>query len=54
MTRAASSDRIEVKPTNNIYTALAVVAVLVNLITFILIFMRWSAVFGANQNLFKP
>ncbi|MDP9174297.1 MAG: hypothetical protein M3O30_10595 [Planctomycetota bacterium] len=53
MTRTASGDRIEVPPTNNIYTVLAVIAVLVNLIAFVLIFLRWTAVFGEKSNLFQ-
>lgn len=52
MSRAASGDVVVVKPSNNVYTALAVVAVLVNIICFVIIFLRYSAVFGDKANLF--
>ena len=40
-----SSDAIVVKPTNNVYTVLAVVAFLVELLAFIVMFMKAKAVF---------
>ena len=40
MSRAASGDRVTVKPTNNIYTALLGAAVMVALVGVILVFMR--------------
>jgi hypothetical protein len=53
MSRIATGDRpVIVKPTNNVYTVLAAVAVLVNLICFLLILMRYTTVFGSAANLF--
>jgi hypothetical protein len=54
MSRAATGDIVVAKPTSNIYTVLAIVATLVNLISFLLIFMRYTAVFGEAKNLFQP
>jgi hypothetical protein len=42
------------KPSNNVYTVLAVVATLVNIICFLLLVVRFTAVFGASANLFSP
>jgi hypothetical protein len=54
MSRIATGDRpVIVKPTNNVYTVLAAVALLVNIICFLLILQRFTAVFGANANLFS-
>jgi hypothetical protein len=54
MSRIATGDRpVIVKPTNNVYTVLVAVAMLVNVICFLLILMRYAAVFGANTNLFS-
>jgi hypothetical protein len=53
MSRIATGDRIIVRPTNNVYTILAIIAVLVNVICFVLILMRYSAVFGDKANLFQ-
>lgn len=55
MSRIATGDRpVIVKPTNNIYTALVAVGLLVNAICFVLVWLRFSAVFGAAANLFSP
>jgi hypothetical protein len=43
MSRIASGDRIEVAPSNNIYTVLAGVAALAVLIGFIVLVMRGMA-----------
>ena len=40
-----SSDAIVVRPTNNVYTVLAVVAFLLELIAFIALFMKAREVF---------
>ena len=40
-----SSDAIVVRPTNNVYTVLAIVAFLVELLAFIAMFMKAKAVF---------
>jgi hypothetical protein len=53
MSRIATGDRILVKPTNNVYTVLALVALLVNVICFLLILMRYTTVFGDHANLFQ-
>jgi len=54
MSRIATGDRpIIVKPSNNVYTVLVAVAVLVNIICFLVIFMRFLAVFGSNANMFS-
>jgi len=52
MSRAATGDVVVVKPTNNVYTVLALIGVLVNLIGFILLVMRYLAVFGDQSNIF--
>jgi hypothetical protein len=52
MSRAATGDQVIVKPTNNVYTVLAIVGTLVNLAGFLVIFLRYTAVFGANASLF--
>jgi hypothetical protein len=55
MSRIATGDRpVIVKPTNNVYTVLVAVATLVNIICFLLILMRYTAVFGSGANLFSP
>jgi hypothetical protein len=55
MSRIATGDRpVIVKPSNNVYTVLVAVAVLVNIICFLVIFMRFLAVFGDKANLFSP
>lgn len=41
-----------VRPTNNIYTVLTVIATLVNIIGFIIIFSHYSVIFGPSANLF--
>jgi hypothetical protein len=53
MSRAATGDVVVVKPTNNVYTVLAIVATLVNIIGFILLFLRYSTVFGSTTNIFQ-
>jgi hypothetical protein len=55
MSRIATGDRpLVMKPSNNVYTVLAVVATLVNIICFLLLVVRFTAVFGASANLFSP
>ena len=53
MSRAAAGDVRFVPPTNNVYTVLAVVATLANLIGFILICVKYAAVFGSSSSLFQ-
>ncbi len=52
MSRAATGDQVIVKPTNNIYTVLAIVGTLVNLGGFLVILLRYTAVFGDKASLF--
>ena len=47
MTRMAS-DAIVVRPTNNVYTVLVIVAFLLELAAFLMMFMRAGTVFGGN------
>ena len=55
MSRIATGDRpLIVKPSNNVYTVLALVATLVNIICFLLLYLRFAAVFGDKANLFSP
>jgi hypothetical protein len=54
MSRIATGDRpLIVKPSNNVYTVLALVATLVNIICFLLLLLRFTAVFGDKANLFS-
>jgi hypothetical protein len=54
MSRIATGDRpLIVKPSNNVYTVLALVATLVNIICFLLLLLQFKAVFGASANLFS-
>jgi hypothetical protein len=54
MSRIATDRPVIVKPTNNVYTVLVAVAVLVNIICFLVIFMRFFSVFGDKANMFSP
>jgi hypothetical protein len=53
MTRASSGDVVIVKPKTNVYTVLVIIATLVNLVGFALLFVRYTQVFGSNANLFQ-
>ena len=44
MSRIAGGDRIEVKPSNNVYTALAAVGMLAVILAIIVLFVRASTV----------
>jgi hypothetical protein len=46
MSRAGGPDQIVVRPTNNVYTALVVVCVVVELVGIIALFLRHDTVFG--------
>jgi hypothetical protein len=55
MSRAPAAGEVQyVKPTSNIYTVLVIIAVLVNILGFVLLYMRWASVFGDKANLFAP
>jgi hypothetical protein len=53
MSRASTGDQVFVKPSNNVYTVLAIVGTLVNILGFLIIMMRFTAVFGDKANLFQ-
>jgi len=46
MSRIGSGEQIQVKPTNNVYTALAAAAVIAQIIAFVVIMMRANDVGG--------
>jgi hypothetical protein len=52
MSRAAAGDVIEVKPTPNVYTALVVIALLAELIAFIVLFSKAGEIFVDGARLF--
>ena len=52
MSRAGGPEQIVVRPTNNIYTALVVVCVIVEVVGLIVLFMRHNEVF-TEGNLFS-
>ena len=45
-------DTVNVKPTNNVYTALSGVGVIATLIALILIIVKWSQLNGGYEPLF--
>lgn len=47
MTRV-TSDAIVVRPTNNVYTVLVIVAFLLELAAFVVLYMRASYLFGGS------
>jgi hypothetical protein len=47
MSRSGAGDVVVVKPTNNVYTVMVIVATLVQLLAFMVIFVRFHTVFGA-------
>ena len=53
MSRAGNVDIVTVRPTNNIYTVLALIALVVTLAAFITLYMRASTIFGPNGGLFS-
>ena len=46
MSRIASGEQIQVKPTNNVYTALAAAAVIAQIIAFVVMYMRAEEIGG--------
>ncbi len=48
MARAAATSQIEITPTNNIYTVLAIVAVVLQIAALVALFMRHNTLFGTN------
>ncbi len=53
MSRIATGDRVTLAPSNNIYTVLAVIGTIFNIIGFVIIFLRFTATFGTKLNLFS-
>jgi hypothetical protein len=47
MSRMGAGDVVVVKPANNVYTVMVIVATLVQLLAFLVIFVRFHSVFGA-------
>jgi len=47
MSRASAGDVIVIKPQNNVYTIMAIVATVVQLLTFMVIFIRYKSEFGS-------
>ena len=52
MSRAGGPEQIIVRPTNNVYTALVVVCVIVEIVGLIVLFMRHKTLFGPDVGLF--
>jgi len=48
MSRAGNVDVVTVRPTNNIYTVLTVIALVITLATFITLFVKAGTLFGAG------
>lgn len=48
MSRAASGDTVVIKPSNNVYTALVVIATVVVILGLIVLFTRANAIFGTG------
>jgi hypothetical protein len=46
MSRVGTGDTVYVKPTNNIYTALAAAAVVINILGLIFMFLRAASIFN--------
>ena len=46
MSRAVTGDTVTVKPTNNIYTALAGVALVIVILGLVVVYMRANTLFG--------
>jgi hypothetical protein len=53
MSRTATGDVVTVKPTNNIYTALVGIAILIELIGVAALIMRATEIFQGGKGLFS-
>jgi hypothetical protein len=53
MSRVAAGDVIEIKPRNNMYTALVAIALLAELIAFIALYVRAGEIFVDGKGLFN-
>jgi hypothetical protein len=48
MSRAGASDVVVVKPANNVYTVMVIVATLVQLLALMVVVMRFKSAFGGQ------
>ena len=48
MSRVAAGQTIEIAPRNDVYTALVVIAVVAEVIAFLLLFLRYGEVFSGS------
>lgn len=48
MSRAGVGEVVILKPQNNVYTIMVIVATVVQLLTFMVIFLRYQTEFGVN------
>lgn len=46
MTRAATGDTVVLRPTNNVYTAMAAAAVVAQILGLVVLFVRMQSEFG--------
>jgi len=46
MSRAGAGDVVVVKPTNNVYTVMVIVATAVQVLTLVVLVLRYKSVFG--------
>ena len=52
MSRLSGPEQIVVRPTNNVYTALVGICIVVEIIGLIALFLKYREVFGDKYNLF--
>ncbi|MCC7350983.1 MAG: hypothetical protein IT446_10465 [Phycisphaerales bacterium] len=48
MSRAATGDTVVIKPSNNVYTVLVVIATIVEILGLIVLFSRATTIFGTG------
>jgi hypothetical protein len=53
MSRAVTGDVREVAASNNIYTALIIVATFANILGFALLYLKYGVVFGNSAQIFQ-
>lgn len=53
MSRAATGDTVVVKPVNNVYTVLVLIAIVAEIIGFVALFLRHADIFPGNGSLFS-
>jgi hypothetical protein len=47
MSRVGAGDVVVIKPQNNVYTVMVIVATVVQVLTLLVIFLRYKSAFGA-------